>query len=70
MSLEYRVRDFGREKSQAEQAGDIAPVESLGACYFANSASFATKKPTEPLMRACERLDEIDVGFGSVLSSI
>ena len=56
------LRYLRRKKSQTKDAGDIAPVESLGACDVADSASFATDDPAEPLMGAPERLDEIGVG--------
>ena len=67
LSLQDLPGYFRREKSQAEQAGNIAPVKPLGACDVANSIRLATDDPAEPFMSACECLDEIGVGLGSRL---
>ena len=52
----------GARKAKQSDAGDIAPVKSLGACDVANSIRLAADNPAEPFMSARECLDEVGVG--------
>ena len=63
--LQDRLGYFGREKSQTENAGDIGPVKAVRPVRYRRSHRLTSDDLTKPLMRACERLDEIGIGLGS-----